>query len=91
MDCGQRVEQMWCPSGEGTRMDDFRARVNRELQLTLSKCTVGFHSCLATAIPTLVPRALVSTFSAGLWRNLMIFIAQLCGQNSDLCHLMGCI
>ncbi len=38
MDCGQRVEQMWSPSGEGTRMDDFRDRVNRELQLTLSKC-----------------------------------------------------
>ena len=37
MDCGQRVEQMWAPSGEGTRMDDFRERVNRELQLTLSE------------------------------------------------------
>lgn len=37
MDCGQRVERMWSPSGEGTRMDDFRARVNMELQLTLSE------------------------------------------------------
>lgn len=40
MDCGQRVEQMWSPSGEGTRMDDFRARVNLELQLTLSEFNV---------------------------------------------------
>lgn len=40
MDCGRRVEQMWSPSGEGTRMDDFRARVNVELQLTLSECCI---------------------------------------------------
>lgn len=37
MDCGRRAEQMWSPSGEATRMDDFRARVNVELQLTLSE------------------------------------------------------
>ena len=47
MDCGKRVEQMWSPSGEGTRMDDFRERVNKELQLTLSE-SPSVHACMQT-------------------------------------------
>ena len=28
--------EMWSPSGEETRMDDFRKRINKELKMTLS-------------------------------------------------------
>ena len=29
--------EMWSPSGEETKMDEFRKRVNNELKLTLSE------------------------------------------------------
>ena len=59
MDCAQRAEQMWSPSGEATRMDDFRERVNRELQLTLSKSTPTCNGSLHSSSKVSTPHGLV--------------------------------
>ena len=34
--------KMWSPSGEETKMDEFRQRVNNELKLTLGE----LHTCI---------------------------------------------
>ncbi len=39
-------QKMWSPSGQETKMDEFRERVNTELKLTLSKhAIVQLYCC----------------------------------------------